>query len=260
MGGSFLDFGLGGKSVLISGGTSGIGLAASREFLAEHASVTLLGRQESRGAQAIDRLAEFPKQRMRFIAADVRNEEDCRRAVKAACDCFGGLDILINSAGIYAEGALTDMKEAKLRAILETNVMGTMLLSKAAIPALIKRKGTIVNIASDAGLHGNYFASVYCASKGAVVLFTRALALELAAKKVRVNAVAPGDILTEMTEEQLSASSLSHEEALREMASVYPLSRIGKAKEVADLIVFLASSRAAFITGSVYAIDGGLTA
>ena len=114
-------------------------------------------------------------------------------------------------------------------------------------------------MASDAGVHGNYFCAAYCASKGAVVLFTRALALETAAFGVRVNAIAPGDILTPLTEAQLGTGE-KREESLQEMASVYPLGRIGTAAEAAALIVFLASARASFVTGAVYGIDGGLTA
>ncbi|WP_270347744.1 SDR family NAD(P)-dependent oxidoreductase, partial [Mitsuokella multacida] len=120
-------------------------------------------------------------------------------------------------------------------------------------------RGAVVNVASDAGVHGNYFCAAYCASKGAVVLFTRALALETAAFGVRVNAIAPGDILTPLTEAQLGTGE-KREQSLREMASVYPLGRIGTAEEAAALIVFLASARASFVTGAVYGIDGGLTA
>ena len=127
------------------------------------------------------------------------------------------------------------------------------------MPLLKQSRGNIVNVASDAGLHGNYFCTAYCASKGAVVLFTRALALETAAFGVRVNAIAPGDIWTPMTQEQLRASG-DPQAAEREMASVYPLGRIGEVGEASSVIVFLASNEAAFVTGAVWNVDGGLTA
>ena len=167
--------------------------------------------------------------------------------------------VLVNSAGIYREGALEDLREEELDDLLDCNVKGVFHLTQAALPALKASRGAVVNVASDAGVHGNYFCAAYCASKGAVVLFTRALALETAAFGVRVNAIAPGDILTPLTEAQLGTGE-KREQSLREMASVYPLGRIGTAEEAAALIVFLASARASFVTGAVYGIDGGLTA
>ena len=164
-----------------------------------------------------------------------------------------------NSAGIYLEGAIEDMSEEQIAAVLDINVKGTYYLSQAAVPLLKKSQGNIVNVASDAGLHGNYYCSLYCASKGAVVMFTKALALELAGFGVRVNAIAPGDILTPLTEKQLAASP-DREAALREMASVYPLGRIGTPQEAAAAIKFLADVEAGFITGTILSVDGGLTA
>ena len=245
------------KRILISGGTSGIGLTAAKLFLSAGAKVALLGRSAQRGEAALQELGE--NEQAIFVQGDVSRRADCQRVVQQVETLWGGLDVLVNSAGIYVEGAIEDMTEEQIDSVLDINMKGTYYLSQAAVPLLKKAKGNIVNVASDAGVHGNYYCSLYCASKGAVVLFTKALALELAGFGVRVNAIAPGDIMTPLTEMQLAAAP-NREDALREMASVYPLGRIGTPEEAAAAIKFLASAEAAFITGTILSVDGGLTA
>lgn len=238
------------KTAVITGGTSGIGLATAKNFLAHDYNCVLVGRNPAR----FDKVKSELVGSFEFISADVRKVSDCDKIISRTVELFGVIDVLINSAGIYHEGAITSTSEETFDDIFSTNVKGTFFITRAAVNELIKSRGAIVNIASDAGLKGNYFCAAYSASKGAIVAFTRSLALELANYPVRVNCVAPGDILTPMTLNQLKISG----ETVEDLAKVYPLGRIGTAEEVAEAIYFL--STASFITGAVLSVDGGLTA
>ena len=243
------------KTALITGGTSGIGLAAARIFLAHDFNCVLVGRNAGRGRNALETLGGSDR-RVFFIAADVSNVADCDRILAETLARFGRIDALINSAGIYLDGAIQSVDEPSFDRLFGVNVKGTFFMIRAAVDELIKTRGAIVNVASDAGLKGNYFCSLYSASKGAVIALTKSLALELAHIPVRVNAVAPGDVLTPMTVEQLKRSG----ESIDDLASVYPMRRIAAAEEVAESIFFLASEKASFITGAILSVDGGLTA
>lgn len=238
------------KTAIITGGTSGIGLAATKIFLANGYNCVVVGRSRERFNKIKSELGG----RVEFVSADVRKVEDCGKIISRAVEIFGGVDVLVNSAGIYHEGAITFTDEEIFDDIFATNVKGTFFVTRAAVGELIKSHGAIVNVASDAGLKGNYFCAAYSASKGAVVAFTRSLALELANFSIRVNCVAPGDILTPLTLKQLKTSGGT----LEELAKIYPLGRIGTAEEVAEAIYFLATAN--FITGAILSVDGGLTA
>ena len=252
------------KTVVITGGTSGIGLAAAKKFLRENFNCVLVGRSEEKFLKAKTEIVDTEKifscddfsRRVKFIAADVGKVSDCRKIIDESKNFFCDVNVLVNSAGIYTEGAINFVDEREFDQIFSANVKGTFFMSQAAVDELSKTHGVIVNIASDAGVRGNYFCALYSASKGAVVAFTKSLALELANIPVRVNCVAPGDILTPMTEAQIKKSG----EKISDLAKIYPLGRIGNPEEVADAIFFLASDKASFITGTVLNIDGGLTA
>ncbi len=248
------------KRVIITGGTSGIGLAAASMFLEQGARVVLAGRSSGRGEEALQSLPPGVRSRAAYVPCDVAKPEDCRSLVEDGTAWLGGVDVLVNSAGIYLEQPIESMTEELFDRVMDVNVKGTYFMCRYAVPELRKEKdAAIVNVSSDAGLHGNYGCTAYCASKGAVALFTRSLALEVASFGLRVNCVCPGDILTPMTERQLAEGN-SREETLREMQSVYPMGRIGRVEEAASVIVFLASPAASFVTGAAWSVDGGLTA
>lgn len=241
------------KTAIITGGTSGIGLAAAKILVENNYNCAIIGRSQTKGRKA---LSELDIDRVIYISADVSKVNVCDKIVAETVQKFGRVDVLINSAGFYSEGAIDSVDEVEFDKIFDVNVKGTFFMCKSAIKYLSESRGSIVNIASDAGIKGNYFCSLYSASKGAIVAFTKSLALELANIPVRVNCVAPGDVLTPMTEAQIKSSG----ESIDDLASVYPMRRIATAVEAAESIYFLASDKASFITGSILSVDGGLTA
>ena len=221
------------RVVLLTGGTSGIGLAAARLFLQAGSTVALAGRSATRGEAALASLGALALDgRAAFFAADLRRADEARRLVGAVCERFSRLDVLVNSAGIYLERALEDLTEEEFEDVMDTNVKGTFFTTQAALAPLKESRGSIVNLSSDA---------------------------ELAPFGVRVNCVCPGDVATPMTEAQLQDAP-DREETLRQMSGVYPLGRIARAEEVADIIFFLTSDAASFVTGAAWSVDGGLTA
>ncbi len=252
-----MDLELENKKVFISGGTSGIGLAAARRFAAFGAKVIINGRSAEKAEKAA---ASSDERTISYIAGDVSSSSECRRIVNEAYEKMGGIDIVGNSAGIYLEKAILETDETELNRVMSVNFGGTYWISRYALELFRQRNsGAIVNIASDAGIRGNYYCTAYCASKGAVVAYTKSLALEASLYGVRVNCICPGDVMTPMLEKQLENSS-DKDKALNEMTLCYPMQRIGSADEIADLICFISSSRASFITGAVIPVDGGLTA
>lgn len=242
-----------GKRAVISGGTSGIGLATARALLADGAEAWLLARHEN--PELMAELTAAYADKVHFIACDVSKRSDCRN-VAAQLKKAGNVDFLVNCAGIYREQSLEMLTEAEFDEIFNVNIKGTVFLTQALLPHFAAA-GAVVNVASDAGISGNYGCAAYCASKGAVVAFTRALALDTA-PRLRVNCVCPADIATPLLEKQLAAAGVSY--TMADVAEAYPMGRTGTAEEVAHVICSLLSPANSFMTGSIIAVDGGLTA
>lgn len=248
-----MNYGCEGLNAVISGGTSGIGLATAEKLLADGANVYILGRSVLRGAMAVQKLQAATERKAVYIPCDVTNGEDCRKALQSIGE---PLHILVNAAGVYMEKRLENFTEEDFSYIISTNVKGTMLLTQAALPYMYGG-GSIVNIASDAGISGNYGCPLYCAAKGAVVALTKALALDYA-PNIRVNCVCPADVDTPLLRKQLEDSNGGY--TMADMAEAYPMQRIGRAEEVAHVICSVASPVNGFMTGAVIPVDGGLTA
>lgn len=255
-----LQYGCEGLCAVISGGTSGIGLEVARRLLLDGARVYILGRSRLRGAQALAYLKQETGAEAVYITCDVTCREQCAEAVAQIVanenKQDGQINILVNSAGVYKEQRLEQLTEADFTSMMGVNVQGTMLLTQAVLPYL--RSGScVLNVASDAGINGNYGCPLYCASKGAVVALTRALALDLA-PGVRVNCVCPADVDTPLLSKQLLDVEGGY--TLYDMATSYPLQRVANVGEVAHVICSIVSPANSFMTGSIVTVDGGLTA
>lgn len=244
-----------GKVALVTGATSGIGQATAVRLAAAGAQVAVVGRRPAALAQTVSEITAaggtaFPLQ------ADLRNASEAATLVPRTVEHFGGLDILVNAAGIIANGTIENTTETAWQEMMEINLNAVFRLMQQAVPALSARRGNIVNVSSVTGLRSFPGVLAYCVSKAAVDQLTRCAALELASQGVRVNAVNPGVVVTGihrtggMSEEKY-AGFLEHSR------TTHPLGRVGAAAEVAELILFLASERASWITGVTYAIDGG---
>ncbi|SDF34833.1 SDR family NAD(P)-dependent oxidoreductase [Sporomusa acidovorans] len=246
------------KVAVITGGTSGIGFSTAKLFLANGAKVIIVGRDSAKGQAARHSLAAIADD-VDYVPGDVSLPADCRNIIQQTTIRFGQLDILVNSAGSYQESIITDVSENDYNTIMDVNVKGTYFMCKSAMPELRKTGGgSIINLASDAGINGNLLCTAYCASKGAVIAFTKALALECAPYGIRANCVCPGDVATPLLDRQLDDPQNIC--TLADMAKLYPLGRIAQPAEVAHVISFLATAAASFVTGAVWTVDGGLTA
>lgn len=243
--------------VLITGSSRGIGYAAVAEFLERGARVAVNGRTRESTAATVAALNAGD----RVVAApgDVASVSGCESVVKTAIEGLGGLDVLVNNAGVSEDLPMEKCDEAMWDRVLDVNLKGTFFCSRAALPALRRGGGAIVNLASVSGLQGYAESTVYCASKGGVVNLTRAMAVELA-PGIRVNCVCPGYVDTDMIRRDYFELSDDPAAAEREAAEAVPLKRIATPKEVARAIAYLASADARFITGHALTMDGGESA
>ncbi len=254
------------RVALITGGTSGIGAATARLFVAEGARVAFTGRRNERGAALEAELGILAKDydAARYIPADHGTLEGCEQAVVETLAAFGHIDILFNNAGVVHGGKAEETSEADWEETLRVNVTGVWRMSRLVLPHMRERGyGVIVNNASDWGLVAGRSSVAYCTSKGAVIQMTKAMAVDHAREGIRVNAVCPGDTFVERWLAEgyhRNAGGISSEAMLREMGAALPMGRVGEADEIARAVLFLASEESSFMTGAALVVDGGNTA
>ena len=243
------------KTLLITGATSGIGKATALRFAREGASIAAIGRNEAALVELKKELDSFGIRSL-AIRADLSLQAEAAMTVSKTVEHFDGIDVLVNAAGHISTGTIEDTSLEAWDAMLEINLRAPFRLMQKALPAIISRRGNIVNVSSVTGLRAFPGVLAYCVSKAGLDQLTRCAALELAAKGVRVNAVNPGVVVTEI-HKRGGMSPEQYNAFLEHSKDTHPLGRVGDAKEVAELIFFLASDRASWITGATYSIDGG---
>lgn len=250
-----------GKVALVTGGTSGIGEATAVRLAAEGARVAIVGRDSERGNALAERIGTEGGEAV-FVEADVTQENEVSAMVDAVMSRFGGIDVLVNNAGIINFGTVITADIDEWDALMATNVRSVFLVSRSALPHMIAGGGgSVVNLGSNLGLVGTRGAAAYATSKGAIVQLTKAMALDHVADGIRVNCVCPGTIDTPLVQRQRVGRT---EEQLRQsdarLRERHPIGRMGTPEEVAAVIAFLASDEASFVTGSLYSVDGGYIA
>lgn len=240
---------------LVTGASSGIGASIAIAFAEAGWDVMAAGRDEGRLEEVAD-----TSDNIAIWSGELIESEECNELVADAIDEFGQLDCLVNCAGVIVRANVADTRDEDWRYTMAINLDVPFFLSRAALPHLLKSTGSIVNIASDWGLKGGDRAAAYCASKGALVLLTKAMAIDHARDGLRINAVCPGDIDTPMLNNEAQDSDIDTDDYIAQLAEDSPNGRLGTPEEVAALVVFLASDAATHITGTAIPIDGGVCA
>jgi NAD(P)-dependent dehydrogenase (short-subunit alcohol dehydrogenase family) len=245
-----------GKRALITGAASGIGRATALLFAREGAAISIVDLDEA-GGQAVAQSIVDGGGRAIFVRGDVTQAADCQRAVQQTLTELGGLDILFNNAGIIRRATVLETTEAEWDRVMAVNVKSIFLLSKYAIPVMEEAGGgVIINMGSGWGLVGGRRAASYCASKGAVVLLTKAMALDHGEQNIRVNCVCPGDTDTPMLRDEARQLGEPTQRFLADAAQ-RPLQRIGRPEDIAHAALYLASDESSFVTGTALVVDGG---
>ncbi len=240
------------KIALVTGGTRGIGKKVAEKFAKEGYNLVLNYVSDNTDINSvIDSFKEY-KNEVILVKADVSKFNECENLVKEAIEKFGKIDVLVNNAGITKDGLIAMMKEDAFDRVIDVNLKGTFNMTRNVVPYMMKKRcGNIVNISSVVGVVGNAGQSNYAASKAGIIGFTKSLAKELAPRNIRVNAVAPGFIDTDMT-------SVLTDKVKDNIYSQIPLKRMGEAEEVANVVYFLSDDESSYITGQVINVDGGM--
>lgn len=248
------------KTALITGGGTGIGKETALLFAREGANVIITGRREAK-LKETQQEAQKKGLKIDYIASDVSNEGDCKASVDFAIGKYGRIDILFNNAGVLYPGTTHETDTETWEKIFDTNVNGTYFMSKYVIPHMLRQgKGSIVNNSSVGGLNGFPGLAAYTASKGAVSLLTKTMALEYADKGIKVNAICPGTIETPMVVDEFLGKVEDRVAAENFLLSLHPIGRFGKPEEVAHTVLFLCDDNVGFMTGNMISIDGGWNA
>jgi NAD(P)-dependent dehydrogenase (short-subunit alcohol dehydrogenase family) len=248
-----------GKVALITGGNDGIGMATARRFVREGAKVVLMARREGKGEEVVKNLIAISGDTdcALFVKGDVTVEEDSINAVEKAIEKYGHLDILINCAALQGTNTVLDAKPEDYDRFFDTNIMGYGLSAKAAIPYLLKSKGSaIVNVASLVGILGTSNRMLYDMSKAAVIHMTKCMACDF--PTIRINAVSPGFTLSDGEKARISTSNMEPSAIMSRLSSVPIMKRIAEPEEQANVILFLASDEASYIMGQNIVVDGGI--